>query len=131
MPCPELASAARRFWVSASSSDTLRSTAGTAGGWLLVAAVMEPHVRARRSRAHRYRLESHDGVDFTPSAPTGVGVRTGSRRPIPRSRRRDLPEQLKAELAERGLPMPRSTGSGTGTRTTTPEEERRPRGALA
>ena len=128
MPCPELAfGGARRFWGVREQFDTPLYRRHCRRLATLVASVMEPHVAAGDDVV-LIGVDSSPtmGVDFTPSAPHWGG------RP---DRVEDdstlVPgdgiflDELKAELGERGLPIPRSTGIRHWFPDYDPEEERR------
>ena len=128
MPCPELAfGGARRFWGVREQFDTPLYRRHCRRLAKLVAAVMEPHVRAGDDIV-LIGIDSSPtmGVDFTPSAPHWGGRpdRVEDDSILVRGDGIFL-EQLKAELAERGLPMPRSTGIRHWHPDYDPEEERR------
>lgn len=128
MPCPELAfGGARRFWGVREQFDTPIYRRHCRRLAKLVAAVMEQHVTSGDDVV-LIGVDSSPtmGVDFSPSAPHWGG------RP---DRVEDdsalVPgdgiflEELKAELGERGLPIPRSTGIRHWFPDHDPEEERR------
>jgi predicted secreted protein len=128
MPCPELAfGGARRFWGVREQFDTPLYRRHCRRLAKLVAAVMEPHVAAGDDVV-LIGVDSSPtmGVDFAPSEPHWGG------RP---DRVEDdstlVPgdgiflEELKAELGQRGLPVPRSTGIRYWFPDYDPEEERR------
>jgi predicted secreted protein len=127
MPCPELAfGGARRFWGVREQFDTPLYRRHCRRLAKLVAAVMEPHVTSGDDVV-LIGVDSSPtmGVDFSPSAPHWGG------RP---DRVEDdstlVPgdgiflEELKAELGERGLPVPRSTGIRHWFPDYDPKEER-------
>jgi predicted secreted protein len=113
MPCPELAYlGAKRFWISREQVDTPLYRQHCRRLAKLVAAVMAPHLEAGDEVA-LVGIDSSPtmGIDFTCSAPAWGG------RPVVREEDMSyvegegiFVEELRAELAERGLPMPRATG---------------------
>jgi predicted secreted protein len=128
MPCPELAfGGVRRFWGVREQFDTPLYRSHCRRVAKLVAAVMAQHVEAGDDVV-LIGVDSSPtmGVDFTPSAPHWGG------RP---DRVEDdsalvpgdgiFMEELRAELEERGLPVPRSTGIRHWFPDYDPEEERR------
>ena len=127
MPCPELAfGGARRFWGVREQFDTPLYRKHCRRIAKLVASVMEPHLRSGDDVV-LIGVDSSPtmGVDFTPSAPHWGG------RP---DRVEDdstlvhgdgiFVEELEAELAERGLAMPRRTGIRHWFPDYDPDEER-------
>jgi predicted secreted protein len=115
MPCPELAFAgARRFWASREQYDTIGFRRHCRRLASLVAAVIAQHAEAGDDVVV-IGIDSSPslGVDFTSSAPHWAG------RPAIGDGEYDASyvrgdgifiDELRAALAERGLPMPRSTG---------------------
>ena len=127
MPCPELAfGGARRFWGVREQFDTPLYRKHCRRIAKLVASVMEPHLRSGDDVV-LIGVDSSPtmGVDFTPSAPHWGG------RP---DRVEDdstlvhgdgiFVEELEAELAERGLEIPRRTGIRHWFPDYDPDEER-------
>jgi predicted secreted protein len=113
MPCPELVyGGARRFWGVREQFDTplyRRHCRRIAG---LVAAVMEQHVQAGDDVVV-IGVDSSPtmGVEFTPSAPHWGGKPDIGEDDSVLVRGDGIYlEELRAELEERGLPMPRMTG---------------------
>ena len=113
MPCPELAFAgARRFWAVREQYDTLafrRHCRRLAG---VVAAVIEQHAAAGDDVV-LLGIDTSPamGVDFTPSAPHWSGMpNIGSDDSTLVHGDGIFLEELRAEVEERGLPMPRATG---------------------
>ncbi|MGI8420930.1 MAG: hypothetical protein ACR2MU_01500 [Gaiellaceae bacterium] len=113
MPCPELAFAgARRFWGGREQYDTPLYRGHCRRLATLVAAVMEPHVQAGDDVV-LIGIDSSPtmGADFTVSAPTWAGepnVSQDDSSYVPGDG--IFLQELKAELGERGLPVPRMTG---------------------
>lgn len=113
MPCPELAfGGARRFWWVREQADTPVFRAHCRRLARTVAAVMEPHVSAGDDVV-LIGVDSSPtmGIDFTPSAPDWGGEPNVGEADTPLVRGDGIfLEELRAELTERGLPMPRRTG---------------------
>ena len=113
MPCPELAfGGARRFWGVREQFDTPLYRQHCRRLARLVAAVMARHVDAGDDVV-LIGVDSSPtmGVDFTPSAPHWAGKPDIGEDDSTLVRGDGIfIEELKAELAERGLPEPRSTG---------------------
>jgi predicted secreted protein len=113
MPCPELAfGGARRFWGVREQFDTpvYRAHCRRLAG--LVAAVIGQHASAGDDIV-LIGVDSSPtmGVDFTPSAPHWGGKPDIGEDDSTLVRGDGIfLEELKAELAARGLPVPRSTG---------------------
>ncbi len=128
MPCPELAYAgARRFWGVREQFDTALYREHCRRLARLVAAVMAQHVSAG-DQVVLIGIDSSPtmGIDFTCSAPTWAGkpdVREEDSAYVPGQG--IFVEELKAELGERGLPVPRMTGIRHWFDGYDPEEERR------
>jgi predicted secreted protein len=112
MPCPELAyGGARRFWAVREQLDTTLYRRHCRRLVKLVVAVMEPHLRAGDDVV-LIGVDSSPslGVDFSSSAPHWSG-RPDAGDDYSLARRNGVyVEELRAELAERGLPEPRATG---------------------
>ncbi len=128
MPCPELAFAgARRFWGAREQYDTPLYRRHCRRLAKLVAGVMQPHLAAGDDVV-LIGVDSSPtmGASFTPSAP-----HWGGRPAIGEDDSTLVPgegifvEELEAELAERGLPMPRRAGIRHWFPDYDPEEERR------
>jgi predicted secreted protein len=113
MPCPELAyGGARRFWGVREQFDTPLYRRHCRRLATLVAAVMEQHVQAGDDVV-LIGIDSSPtmGVDYTPSAPHWGGQPNIVEDDSTLVRGDGIfVEELKAELEERGLPMPRTTG---------------------
>ncbi len=113
MPCPELAfGGARRFWGVKEQFDTPLYRRHCRRLAKLVAAVMGQHAAAGDDIV-LIGVDSGPtmGVDFTPSAPHWAGKPDIGEDDSTLVRGDGIfIEELKAELAERGLPEPRSTG---------------------
>jgi predicted secreted protein len=113
MPCPELAfGGARRFWGVREQFDTPLYRRHCRRIAKLVAAVMEQHVAAGDDVVV-IGIDSSPtmGIDFTPSAPHWAGQPNVVEDDSTLVRGDGIfIEELKAELEERGLPLPRSTG---------------------
>ena len=113
MPCPELAfGGARRFWGVREQFDTPLYRRHCRRLASLVAAVMAQHVAADDDVV-LIGVDSSPtmGVDFTPSAPHWSGKPDIGEDDSTLIRGDGIfLEELEAELDERGLPMPRSTG---------------------
>lgn len=127
MPCPELAFAgARRFWGVREQYDTQVYRRHCRRLAKLVAAVMAQHVSAGDDVV-LIGVDSSPtmGVDFTPSAPHWGGKPDIGEDDSTLVRGDGIfLEELKSELAERGLPFPRSTGIRHWFPDYDPEEER-------
>ena len=113
MPCPELAfGGARRFWGVREQFDTPLYRRHCRRIAKLVASVMEPHLAAGDDVV-LIGVDSSPtmGVDFTPSAPHWGG-RPDRVEDDSELVRGDgiFVEELRAELAKRGLAPPRATG---------------------
>ena len=112
MPCPELGfGGARRFWAVREQLDTPLYHRHCRRLAKLVASAMEPHLRSGDDVV----LVGVDtspslGVDFTCSAPGWAGRPDGGDAYELVAGNGVFIEELHAELAERGLPAPRSTG---------------------
>jgi predicted secreted protein len=128
MPCPELAyGGARRFWGGREQYDTALYRRHCRRLATLVAAVMEPHVSAG-DEVVLIGIDSSPtmGVDHTVSAPTWAG-----RPAVSEEDSAYVPgdgifvQELAAELEQRGLPVPRSTGIRHWFPDYDPAEERR------
>jgi predicted secreted protein len=128
MPCPELAfGGARRFWGVREQFDTPLYRRHCRRLATLVAAVMAQHVSAGDDVVV-IGVDSSPtmGVDFTPSAPHWSGKPDIGEDDSTLVRGDGIfLEELRAELAERGLPMPRATGIRHWFADYDPEEERR------
>jgi len=127
MPCPELAFAgARRFWGVREQFDTPLYRRHCRRLAKLVAAVMAQHVAADDSvRLTGIDSSPANGVDFTCSSPNwGVEANIGEDDSIYIRESGIFVEELEAELAERGLPMPRRTGIRHWFPDYDPQEER-------
>jgi predicted secreted protein len=113
MPCPELAfGGARRFWGVREQFDTPVYRTHCRRLARLVAAVIEQHASAGDDVV-LIGVDSSPtmGVDFTPSAPHWGGKPDIGEDDSTLVRGDGIfIEELKAELEERGLPVPRSTG---------------------
>jgi predicted secreted protein len=113
MPCPELAFAgARRFWGVREQFDTPLYRRHCRRLAKLVAAVIAQHAAAG-DEIVLVGIDSSPtmGVDFTPSAPHWGGKPDIGEDDSELLRGSGIfLEELKAELAERGLPEPRATG---------------------
>jgi predicted secreted protein len=113
MPCPELAfGGARRFWGVREQFDTTLYRRHCRRLATLVAAVMEQHTSAGDDVV-LIGVDSSPtmGIDFTPSAPHWGGKPDIVEDDSTLIRGDGIfVEELKAELEERGLPVPRSTG---------------------
>lgn len=128
MPCPELAFAgARRFWGVREQFDTPLYRKHCRRLATLVASVMERHVDAGDDVVV-IGIDSSPtmGVDFTTSAPAWAGkpeIDEGANLYV----RGDgiFMEELRAQIDERGLPMPRMTGIRHWLHDYDPDEERR------
>ncbi len=128
MPCPELAfGGARRFWGVREQFDTPLYRRHCRRLAKLVAAVMEPHLAAGDDVVLIGMDTSPSlGVNFTPSA-THWGGRPDRVEDDSTLVAGDgiFVAELKAELAERGLPHPRATGIRHWFPDYDPDEERR------
>ncbi len=128
MPCPELAYAgARRFWGVREQYGTALFRRHCRRLARLVAAVMAQHVSAGDDVV-LIGIDSSSvmGVGFTCSAPSWAGkpaVREEDSGYVPGEG--IFVEELKAELEERGLPVPRMTGIRHWFPDYDPAEERR------
>ena len=127
MPCPELAyGGARRFWGVKEQFDTQLYRQHCRRLAKLVAGVMEPHLRAGDDVV-LIGVDSSPtmGVDFTPSAPHWAGKPDIGEDDSTLVRGDGIfLEELRAELAERGLPFPRATGIRHWFPDYDPDEER-------
>jgi predicted secreted protein len=127
MPCPELAfGGAKRFWGVREQFDTPLYRRHCRRLAKLVAAVMAPHLEAG-DEVVLIGIDSSPtmGVDFTPSAPHWGGEPNIGEDDSTLIRGDGIfVEELQAELAERGLPAPRSTGIRHWFSDYDPEEER-------
>lgn len=127
LPCPELAYAgARRFWGVREQYDTPLYRRHCRRLATLVAAVMEPHLAAGDDVV-LIGVDSSPtmGVDFTPSDPSWGGVPDIGQDESALVRGDGIfVQELDAELAERGLPLPRRTGIRHWFPDYDPEEER-------
>lgn len=127
MPCPELAFAgARRFWGVREQYDTPLYRRHCRRLARVVAATMEPHVRSGDDVV-LIGVDSSPtmGVDFTPSAPHWGGDPNIGEDDSTLVRGDGIfVEELEAELAERGLPLPRATGIRHWHPNYDPDEER-------
>jgi len=125
MPCPELAfGGARRFWGVREQFDTPLYRRHCRRLAKLVAAVVEQEAAADDVVLIGVDSSPTMGIDFTPSAPRWAGepnIGEDDSRLV----RGDgiFVAELKAELAERGLPEPRSTGIRHWFPDYEPEEE--------
>ena len=128
MPCPELAfGGARRFWGVREQFDTPLYRRHCRRLAQLVAGVMAQHVSAGDDVV-LIGVDSSPtmGVDFTPSAPHWGGKPDVGEDDSELVRGDGIfLEELRAELAERGLPFPRATGIRHWFPDYDPEEERR------
>lgn len=128
MPCPELAyGGARRFWGVREQFDTQLYRQHCRRLAKLVAAVMEPHLRAGDDVV-LIGIDTSPtmGVEFAPSAPHWSGkpdIGEDDSRLVPGEG--IFVEELEAELAERGLEMPPRTGVRHWFHRYDPDEERR------
>ncbi len=127
MPCPELAfGGTNRFWWVREQADTPLFRRHCRRIAKVVASMMEPHVSAGDDVV-LIGVDSSPtlGVDFTPTAPGWGGEPN-----IGEDETKLVPgngiflEELRAELDERGLPMPRRTGIRHWFADYDPEEER-------
>lgn len=113
MPCPELAfGGARRFWGVREQFDTVLYRRHCRRIAKLVASVLEQHVRSG-DEVVVIGVDSSPtmGIDFTPSEPAWSGEpNVGDAEPALVRGDGIYVEELAAELAERGLPLPRMTG---------------------
>jgi predicted secreted protein len=128
MPCPELAfGGARRFWGVREQFDTPLYRRHCRRLAKLVAAVMEQHVQAGDDVVV-IGIDSSPtmGVDWTTTAPHWSGKPDIGDEESAYMRGDGIYiEELRAELAERGLPMPRMTGIRHWFPDYDPDEERR------
>jgi len=128
MPCPELAYLGlHRFWIVKEQLDTTAYRRHCRRLAKLVAAVMEPHLRAGDDVV-LIGIDSSPtmGVEFSPSSPTWGGepnIGEDDSRLVPGGG--IFVEELEAELAERGLELPPRTGVRHWFARYDPEEERR------
>jgi predicted secreted protein len=128
MPCPELAfGGARRFWGVREQFDTPVYRRHCRRLAKVVAAVMAQHVGADDDVV-LIGIDSSPtmGVEFTCSSPTWGGkpdIGEDDSELIPESG--IFVQALEAELAERGLPLPRRTGIRHWFPDYDPDEERR------
>jgi predicted secreted protein len=128
MPCPELAfGGARRFWGSREQFDTVLYRRHCRRLATLVAGVMAPHLAAGDDVV-LIGIDSSPtmGIDHTVSAPSWAGkpdVREEDSSYVPGDG--IFVQELAAELEERGLAMPPSTGIRHWFPDYDPEEERR------
>lgn len=128
MPCPELAfGGARRFWGVREQFDTPLYRRHCRRLAKLVAAVMAQHVSAGDDLV-MIGVDSSPtmGIDFTPSAEHWAGkpdIGDDDSQLVPGDG--IFLAELRAELAERGLPMPRATGTRHWFPNYDPNEERR------
>jgi len=126
MPCPELAfGGARRFWGVREQFDTPVYRKHCRKIATLVAAVMEQHVQSGDDVVV-IGVDSSPtmGIDFTPSGDWAGEPNIGE--DDSQLVRGDgiYMEELKAELEERGLPLPRMTGIRHWFADYDPDEER-------
>ena len=127
MPCPELAFAgARRFWAVREQLDTPLYRRHCRRVAKLVASVMEPHLRAGDDVVVIGVDSSPSlGVDFTMSSPAWGG-RPDRGDDFALVREAGIfTDELRGELAERGLAMPRATGIRHWYPDYDPDDERR------
>jgi len=133
MPCPELAfGGAKRFWWAREQADTTLFRRHCRRIAKVVAATMEPHVSAG-DEVVLIGVDSSPtmGVDFTPSAPHWAGKPDIVEDDSTLIRGDGIfIEELKAELARRGLPEPRATGIRHWFVDYDPDEELQRIGAL-
>jgi predicted secreted protein len=133
MPCPELAyGGARRFWGVREQFDTQLYRRHCRRLATLVAAVMEPHLRAG-DEVVLIGIDTSPtmGVEFAPSAPHWAGKPDVGEDDSTLVRGKGIfVEELEAELAERGLELPPRTGVRHWFHHYDPEEERRRIAAL-
>jgi predicted secreted protein len=133
MPCPELAfGGARRFWGVREQFDTQLYREHCRRLAKLVAAVMQQHTTAGDDVV-LIGVDSSPtmGVDFTPSAPHWAGQPNIVEDDSTLVRGDGIfIEELKAELENRGLPLPRSTGIRHWFADYDPDEELTRLGAL-
>jgi predicted secreted protein len=128
MPCPELAyGGAPRYWGVREQFDTPLYRRHCRRLAKLIAAVMEPHLRAGDDVV-LIGIDSSPtmGVGFTPSAPHWSGkpdIGEDDSTLVPGEG--ILVEELAAELAERGFELPKRTGIRHWFEGSDPEAERR------
>lgn len=115
MPCPELGFAgARRFWAVREQYDTIGFRRHCRRLASLVASVIEQHASAGDDVV-LIGIDTSPamGVEFTPSAPDWAGepnIAAGAYDSTYIRGDGIYIQELRAELEERGLPMPRMTG---------------------